>query len=1179
MGGAIILALILLLAARPGFGGEDLLRIPLRVDAPPGALSTAALFVSGGIPFPRGRVTDSSRIRLLLGSAEIPAQVTTTAVWPGGSVKWARVETALAPGARGLVLECGPGVERMSVPDPIRAEARGRGVVVEGDGLSARIGPDGGLSGLTVGGRQVLSKSAVARLALRALRTSGPDAFRGPSRILDDPSAKTVEAAVEVREMTVEDAGPLRVRVLARGVFLVPGLGAGLPKGVLEREPPGELPFSLRLEFFRDVPAVIAHHQLVFSGEPDRDFITRWGYEIPGQGAGRERVVLEPGLTVDRSEESREVVTGPGARLCFAPLAGGFALLRSGWENRPAAVGGPKGGTARVDFWPPEAGPFDLRRQAREWGIGETGDRDRPEDMERYSRYAARGLAKSHSFVLWFGEAGDPAELAAGFDGPALLVAPPAWYAASGALGPIAPEVTTGPFAGLESGLRRYLDWFLCNQDLYRWHGKLEYGFWQTRNGDIHRHDRWDRDYGRWGWSLGDGAGRIGHVLLLEYLRTLERRYFTAGEAWNRAVYDTSMVHTETHLENARDNWWRVRGTNHRHGVQPFGGPYVGMRGSYPGGHRILWHLSGNGVIGDGLDLVAAAALDFATTRPGAFGASGGPDGQGSGALALLHKHETTGEKRYLEAARTILDRSGLFPPADPGRLSYGADFGLFLAGMEYADLTGDREFVARVLAVADAALGAKDTEPYVAVLGWALSRSGEEKYRTALEKALGALDFSGSLAELPVSQWPGHGGARRAPSRANIGRDLAWALAPFAKSVAPGEWPDAVPDPATRPAVAPPDWWRPGGGPERGERPPDAARILKKRPARGPRSFEAGDAVFATKDGVLVSVVLAGREFLSGPATPVLRLVDEEGRLRRAAGGSGDGAEVSVVWSKEAAGGCPSLRIEAAARTRKGGERIGAFGIRLPLALGEDARAIQVSAPGAFRLERWRIDMTDERIPGWLNSDERTRWPRWRGGGILAGEGGSYRIWRQNRPDTAPTFVDQGFGAPAWLDVTDRGGERWIGLTARVIRGEDATLRGIEFSEQEGLTVWFSSPAGGPIDGEIAGAADLILHDGWRPPLSPPDLTRAQFRAMLDDLDYGSTIGLFALRFLLSETHQTRDPRYKDLLAATGVEPRELLLSMEWKGGLEAHCKRIGVRYDPDHPDETVRRVIDHYR
>ena len=113
VGGAIILALILLLAARPDFGGEDLLRIPLRVDAPPGALSTAALFVSGGIPFPRGRVTESSRIRLLLGSAEIPAQVTTTAVWPGGSVKWARVETALAPGARGLVLECGPGVERM----------------------------------------------------------------------------------------------------------------------------------------------------------------------------------------------------------------------------------------------------------------------------------------------------------------------------------------------------------------------------------------------------------------------------------------------------------------------------------------------------------------------------------------------------------------------------------------------------------------------------------------------------------------------------------------------------------------------------------------------------------------------------------------------------------------------------------------------------------------------------------------------------------------------------------------------------------------------------------------------------------------------------------------------------------------------------------------------------------
>ena len=99
----------------------------------------------------------------------------------------------------------------------------------------------------------------------------------------------------------------------------------------------------------------------------------------------------------------------------------------------------------------------------------------------------------------------------------------------------------------------------------------------------IHRHDRWDRDYGRWGWSLGDGAGRIGHTLMLTYLRTLERRYLVAGEAYCRAVFDTSMVHTETHLENATASWWRVRGLNHRHNVQPFGCPYIGMRGSSPG--------------------------------------------------------------------------------------------------------------------------------------------------------------------------------------------------------------------------------------------------------------------------------------------------------------------------------------------------------------------------------------------------------------------------------------------------------------------------------------------------------------------------------------------------------------------------------------------------------------------
>ena len=107
----------------------------------------------------------------------------------------------------------------------------------------------------------------------------------------------------------------------------------------------------------------------------------------------------------------------------------------------------------------------------------------------------------------------------------------------------------------------------------------------------------------------------------------------------------------------------------------------------------------------------------------------------------------------------------------------------------------------------------------------------------------------------------------------------------------------------------------------------------------------------------------------------------------------------------------------------------------------------------------------------------------------------------------------------------------------------------------------------------------DIIVHDGWRPPLMPPGLTEKQFRAFLDDLDYGGNIGLFALRFLLSETHQVKGDRYKEMLMKSGIEPREILLSMLWKDGLEKHCRRIGVRYDEKRPDATVGRVIEHYR
>jgi hypothetical protein len=1197
-------------------------RVPLRGDFPPGA-GAAAVPVCGGIPLPKGAIDSADRVRLLAADGrEVDCQVSATAHWPGGTIKWLRIDAVLRPAdARSLTLELGPGVRRSPVTEAVRAEAFGPGVRLTGGGVSAKVRRNGAiLEACTLGGEPLVAEGAPARLVVHTLRIGdgrSGEALPAHTCVCRDPNARIDVGQPRIDELLVESPGPIRATIRLRGHVLLPHFGQTLPQEVRRREPPGRMPFSLRLSFYRNCPVVLGQHQIVFSGEPDCDFIARWSIELPGAAGPRGRLVLEPGVELDVAG-GKVSVAPQQTRLCWAPTKSGFLLIRQGWENRPCAIG-QAGGAAWIDFWPPEAGVWDLRRYAREWACGESGNTRDAARMLRYARWAARGLAKSHDFVIYAGGAahGAAPPIVRSLAARALLVAPPAWYASTNALGPFAPEQTAGELAALDALTRRRLDYGLYCQDLFRWHGKLEYGFWQTRYGQIHRSDRWERDYGRWGWSLNDGAGRIGHALMLQYLRTLERRYLEAGAAFCRANYDTAMVHTAQHLENA-GGWWTVRGCTHRHNVQPFGCPYIGMRGSNPQAQRILHLLTGDGAIADGLETVAEACFRYATDQRWRLGVSGGSDGQGSAACAMLWKYETAGDEKYLTACRTILDRSGLIPPADAKRLGYGPDFGLFHAAAEYAELADDEAFRRRVAEVAR--LGIRDDKPerFLHAIAMAYRFTKDRALADALAKTLAKLAQIDppSLAELPVKLWPGHAGYRTNELRANLIRDYPYAIGVLSPAAPPGSWPQPAPSAKPVPAELPADWYRPGGTQKPSDMAPAPGRLAATQAADGGWKLQAGKASWTVRRAVCDAVDIGGASPLAEPVVPYIapakvqgsdvRLasklqlcrgrveqVQPSGNVLSVRGQAGPCAFEARLWTASA-DGTPSVRVETILHVPPGSGHVASWGLLVPLRLGKDAHAVQTTAPGAFRLERCRLDQNDERIPNWLTSEYNwgegaALWPKWRLSGISVGPGAFYRIWRASRADCSPVFCDQGEGAAAWLDLTDRGASPRWGLTVRHLRlsspADDVGRRAVRANLETGLVeVQFHDAAAEPLlvgeDGAVLrGAADVIFHDGWRPPLSKPELTASQYERFLDDLDYGGNFGLLALRHRVSTTHMVRGRQWAEKVRDLGIEPREILYGMQWRDALAGHCKKIGVPWDGEDLEGSVQRVIRYYR
>lgn len=1163
-------------------GAAEDVDVPLHIDAND---ASARVWAVGGVPFPAGAVHDVRELTLLHEVTPMPCQITRLATWPDGSVEWALVEAEVSR-TQHLHLRRGP---RAPIAQPLTAVLHeGQATVTAPWGRLVLGGTGAGgafLSELAFGSVRVIDPRTPGRLQLRTVRAPGPGALPPDSAWFHNAGSTAQAAALTITETAIEEQGPLQVVIRLRGLFQAPHWGETLPPKATVGDPPGVIPWSLRVSVTASGRIEFAH-QLIYTGEPDHDFITDWGILLPGMR----------GVGWSCPEPAPVTRVADGAYPPTVCVAGdwGTAIALDGWERRPSGFTF-EDAQCELACWPAWAGPLDVRRYARTWSAGESGNTKDAAAMARFAQVAARGMALSRRFLVlpWVPtmvpSTGSPDAT------QALLVAEPSWYAHSGACGAwAAPTKSSAP---LEDLIERRIDYHLFCQDLFGWYGALVYGYWQSRYGQAHRIDRWDNDYGRWGWDLGDGGGRVGQLLLQEFLRTGIRRYFDAGAAYCRICYDTTLVHTRMHLENA-GGWWIAQGMSHRHNVQPYGCPYIGLRGSYPGGQRLLYFLTGDGIIRDGLELVAEASAAAAAGQTQRLGDSGDGDGQGAAATALLWRAEATGSAQDLQACKAIVLSTHVLPPAKPAAVGYAGAFGLYEAATMLAERTHDADLQARLVQSARVLASATAATGTLQLLAQAVAWTRDPQLTAALHAAVADIEAHAhdGLEDLPRSTWPGHAGWRTPAMDANQLRALPWAMAALLPAAAPWHAPAM---PLTLPAHPPQGWYQPGGVA------PVEVPAVAALTSQGTRATQAGPLAVATgpirwsADGG-GAVAVQAPALASQPLQWWADLVDDQAAAHvrrvvatswRCAGmGSSlvlraatDGLTWTVALHPTTSEGVPVVQVDA---SLQGTVRIAAWGVTIPCAVGTDPHRRRVTIPGRFRLERCREDQNDERLPNWLTAEYHwgegaPLWPRWSLAGLDI-EAGGYRIWKTSGLDTAPVTCDQGIEGANWLDWTDSSLAVPAGLTVRVVPAADtaASLRcELPTGTIEVQVVRVGPGDELPAEPALRGTVLLAPHDGYRPPFSRPDLTRAQYDALIADLSYGENQGLAALRFARAITHKVPGNHWLADLRDLGIEPHEILAQMQWGDGLATHCQRLGVRWDPSDVEGSIQRILDHYR
>ncbi len=693
--------------------------------------SGVSLPARGGIPFPRGALKSTDHIRLVdSGNQELPIQTDKLAVWPDGTVKWVLITLltgttkTLAP----LRLEYGPQITRKASPrEKLTITKTPDGLSVDTGALRFNLSKKTeGLFGdlwfkppHNSGAAEQLVRSTPETARLNRMDLLVPASPAGYSPYAFHAEGGQAEPSrAEVEEISIEREGPVSAHLLVKGRYRYAKLGRG--RGDTYRNEGCE--FWIRYTVYAGQPYVEVKHSFVFEGNPDLEMVRELSLSTPVHFEGQTLVTIgadgkpmtpfpadKAGIFQD-NPYTAEVWSADGAEHNERIRA--MANTADGWidvgDGKRGVTFGTRNmremyakelsvdaGRLTVSLWPKRARLLDTRRYARQYGDGESSS---------YGQGTAQGVSRTHDLFFYFhgGDAvsAQSAGVARNLLQPAVLKAPPTWYADSQAAGPFRQRDDSKQYAAWERLMADGIDYFLYHRQLWSWFGIYDYGdLQQVPDG----HGGWARLDGRWGWANNEAL--IDMFFYEQFMRTGRRDYLDAALEMTRHTQEVDLINSHNYKDNRT-----VKMHGHRHNVNHWGDGYVGIRGAAPQGFRLGYFLTGDLRILDQLRMGLDAHWESIHTY----------DKEHSSGLGYLTFFwEATGEATYRDALNGYLDfqvshfkkfgfiHNGVWnfrkdvnravpdaPLSGPPTIFFFQSFGAVYSLMELADLTGRPDLV-----------------------------------------------------------------------------------------------------------------------------------------------------------------------------------------------------------------------------------------------------------------------------------------------------------------------------------------------------------------------------------------------------------------------------------------------------------------------------------------------------